>query len=210
MTAPCDMIELHEAYRRGDLEAVKAMLGDPPDFPNCPGPYGVGEIVLEYAIYHSPLGFIRKLLELGADPNYQDRAGFPSLIAALSCGERQDMCDILELLLTHGADIQQRGVERLHPAPLCREPRGREGDRALAAPRRRSGRAHPDRPLRDAVGGGGDPRAQRCGRRAEGGRRGIGGHTRPLAANRRRPRRRARAADRRMAPILCNKSGILL
>ena len=34
MTAPCDMIELHEAYARGDLETVKAMLGDPPDFPN--------------------------------------------------------------------------------------------------------------------------------------------------------------------------------
>jgi len=115
MTAPCDMIELHEAYKRGDLAAVRAMLGDPPDFPNCPGPYGVGEIVLEYAIYHSPIGFIRRLLELGADPNYEDRAGFPSLIAALSCGERKDMCEILELLLAHGADIQQRGMNDYTP-----------------------------------------------------------------------------------------------
>jgi hypothetical protein len=49
------MIELHEAYVRGDLAAVKDLLGDPPDFPNCRGPYGVGEIILEYAIYHSPL-----------------------------------------------------------------------------------------------------------------------------------------------------------
>jgi len=115
MTAPCDMIELHEAYTRGDLETVKAMLGDPPDFPNCPGPYGVGEIILEYAIYHSPIGFIRRLLELGADLNYRDHAGFPSLIAALSCGARKDMCDILELLLAFGADIQQRGVNDYTP-----------------------------------------------------------------------------------------------
>jgi ankyrin repeat protein len=109
------MIELHEAYKRGDLETVKALLGDPPDFPNCHGPYGAGEIVLEYAIYHSPLGFIRRLLELGADPNYQDHAGFPSIIAALSCGERPDMCDIVELLLAHGADIQQRGFNDYTP-----------------------------------------------------------------------------------------------
>lgn len=115
MTAPCDMLELHEAYKRGDLEAVKALLGDPPDFPNCPGPFGAGEIILEYAIYHSPLFFIRRLLELGADPNYTDHAGFPSLIAALSCGERKDLCEILELLLAHGADIQQRGVNDYTP-----------------------------------------------------------------------------------------------
>jgi ankyrin repeat protein len=115
MTAPCDMIELHEAYKRGDLEAVRAMLGDPPDFPNCPGPYGAGEIILEYAIYHSPIGFIRRLLELGADPNYQDHAGFPSLIAALSCGDRGDRYVILELLLDFGADIQQRGINDYPP-----------------------------------------------------------------------------------------------
>ena len=104
-----DAIVLHKAYQRGDLAAVKAGLGNPPDFPNCRGPVAVGEIVLEYAIYHSPLAFIRTLLELGADPNYGDHAGFPSLIAALTCADRADMYDILELLLAHGADIQQRG-----------------------------------------------------------------------------------------------------
>ena len=104
-----ELIALHNAYKRGDLAAVKAGLGDPPDFPNCRGPAGVGEIVLEYAIYHSPLAFIRTLLDLGADPNYGDHAGFPSLIATLTCGDRDDMYDILELLLAHGADIQQRG-----------------------------------------------------------------------------------------------------
>jgi len=100
---------IHDAYKRGDLEALKTLLGDPPDFPNCQGPDGVGEIILEYAIYHSPLSFIRKLLELGADPNYGDHAGFPSLIATLSSSDRPDMYEILELLLSFGADIQQRG-----------------------------------------------------------------------------------------------------
>ncbi len=98
-----------DAYKRGDVEALKTLLGNPPDFPNCQGPPGMGEIILEYAIYHSPLFFIRELLELGADPNYGDHAGFPSLIATLSSSDRPDMYEILELLLSFGADIQQRG-----------------------------------------------------------------------------------------------------
>ena len=103
-----ELIALHQAFERGDLEAVKAGLGNPPDFPNCRGPVAVGEIVLEYAIYHSPLAFIRTLLELGADPNYGDHAGFSSLIAALTCADRDDMYDILELLLSHGANPTAR------------------------------------------------------------------------------------------------------
>ena len=93
----CDSLKIHQAYKEGDLEVLKALLGDPPDFPNCRGPAGVGEIILEYAIYHGPLPFIRRLLELGADPNYGDHAGFPSLIATLSCQERPDRHAILEL-----------------------------------------------------------------------------------------------------------------
>jgi ankyrin repeat protein len=101
-------IGIHEAYVRGDLESLKRLLGDPPDFPNCRGPAGVGEIVLEYAIYWSPLPFIKQLLELGANPNYDEHAGFPSLIASLST-QRPDKHAIVELLLAFGADIQQRG-----------------------------------------------------------------------------------------------------
>ena len=110
-----DPLAIHEAYRRGDLDALRAALGDPPDFPNCRGPAGCGEIVLEYAIYHGPLPFIRALLDLGADPDYEDHAGFPSLIAALSARDRADRYEILELLLAHGADIRQRGVNDYTP-----------------------------------------------------------------------------------------------
>ncbi|MBZ5543091.1 MAG: ankyrin repeat domain-containing protein [Acidobacteriia bacterium] len=107
-------IAIHEAYVRGDLETLKKLLGNPPNFPNCRGPRGVGEIILEYAICWSPLPFIRTLLELGANPNYGDHAGFPSLIAALST-QREDKSEIVELLLSFGADIQQRGVNGYTP-----------------------------------------------------------------------------------------------
>ena len=109
-----EAVELHEAYRRGDLAALKRLLGDRPDFPNCRGPAGVGEIILEYAIHHSPLAFIRTLLELGTDPNYRDHAGFPALIAAL-CTDRTDRYEIIELLLGLGADIQARGINDWTP-----------------------------------------------------------------------------------------------
>jgi uncharacterized protein len=110
----CDEISIHEAYKRGDLDALKTLIGNPPDFPNCRGPLGVGKIVLEYAIYHSPPSFVRALLELGADPNYADHAGFPSLIAALST-ERPERYEILELLLSFGAHVEQRGVNDYSP-----------------------------------------------------------------------------------------------
>ena len=79
-----------EAYKAGDLAALRTALGNPPDFPNCIQPFelAVGDYPLEYAIYWSPLRFIETLLALGADPNTPDPAGFPSLIAALTSGRR--------------------------------------------------------------------------------------------------------------------------
>jgi len=109
-----DAIAVHEAYRKGDLAALKAALGDPPDFPNGRNPPGFEAGGLEYAIYHSPLAFIRTLLELGAEPNYPNHAGFPALIAALSAG-RLDRLAIVELLLAHGAEIEQRGINDYTP-----------------------------------------------------------------------------------------------
>jgi hypothetical protein len=94
MTGP---LAFDRAFRRGDLAAVRAALGDPEGFPNCrlPGTHGS---VLEYAVYHSPLAFIRRLLEIGATPVYEDHAGFPPLIAALST-DRADKYEIIEALL---------------------------------------------------------------------------------------------------------------
>jgi ankyrin repeat protein len=108
-TAMHSAIELHEAYVRGDLAAVRRLLDDPADFPNCRGVGTAGEVPLEYAIYWSSLAFVKELLEMGANTNYDDHAGFPSLIAALSAERRTDKLDLLELLLAHGANIQQRG-----------------------------------------------------------------------------------------------------
>ena len=54
------------------------------------------------------------MLDLGADPNYEDHAGFPSLIATIST-ERPDKYELVELLLSGGAEIQQRGVNHYTP-----------------------------------------------------------------------------------------------
>ncbi len=105
----------------GDLSALKAALGDSPGFPNDPLPldvFGPAGTVLELAIYRSPLSLIRQLLEIGADPNppAHMHAGFPPLHAALTSltpaagsQTRADVPDLLRLLLSHGADPNQRG-----------------------------------------------------------------------------------------------------
>lgn len=104
------------AFRAGDLAALRASVDDPGCVPNGPMPLAIGSC-LEYAIYHSPLPFIRTLLEIGADPVPADHIGFPPLIAALSCSRpqpgspgRHDMLEILKLLLAFGADPGQRGI----------------------------------------------------------------------------------------------------
>jgi ankyrin repeat protein len=110
-----DSTAIAAAYRDGDLEGLKAALGHPPDFPNCGNPAGMGGgTCLEYALYHSPVAFVRTLLELGADPNYPDAAGFPSLLAALSSG-RADALERVALLLDAGADIGQHGLNDWTP-----------------------------------------------------------------------------------------------
>lgn len=104
------------AFRAGDLAALRAAVDDPDLVPNGPMPLAIGPC-LEYAIYHSPIEFIRTLLECGADPNPEHHAGFPPLIAALSCSHshsgspsRPDVLEILGLLLAFGADPNQRGL----------------------------------------------------------------------------------------------------
>jgi uncharacterized protein len=113
--------QVDAAFKAGDVEALRAALGDPDGFPNVEGPAGLG-FCLTYAIYHSPLAFIRTLLEMGADPNADEGDGFPPLIAALSATTdvagfvgRTDVPDILRLLLAAGADVHQRGVNDYTP-----------------------------------------------------------------------------------------------
>lgn len=106
----------HEAFLQGDLDALRSLIGNPPDFPNTPLPrlWGLGDSCLGYAIYHSPFPFIETLLKAGADPNYEAEDGFPSLIAALS-SDRPDIGAMIQLLVGHGADVQQRGVNDWTP-----------------------------------------------------------------------------------------------
>src|SRR3982750_2727168 len=81
---------------------------------------------LVYAIYHSPLSFVGKLLELGADPNGPVNDGFPPLMAVLTCARdqpgtkrRNDVHEILRLLLSYGADPNGRGINDWTPLHLA-------------------------------------------------------------------------------------------
>lgn len=108
--------KIDAAFRAGDLAALRAAVDDPASVPNGPMPLTIGSC-LEYAIYHSPLPFIRALLEIGAEPNPAYLTGFPPLIAALSCSRprpgspgRADVLEILKLLLAFKSDPNQRGI----------------------------------------------------------------------------------------------------
>lgn len=100
------------AFAAGDLAALRAAVDDPAAVPNGVMPLSAGTCLV-YAIYHSPIAFIRELLAMGADPG----AGFPPLIAALSkthphpgSPARDDVAAVLELLLAFGANPNQRGL----------------------------------------------------------------------------------------------------
>lgn len=103
---------LHEAYVHGDLAALRLALGEPDDFPRTLSE--CGESCLTYALYHSPIGLVRQLLELGADPNENPGDGFPPLFCALG-SNHEDREERVALLLDFGADVQQRGVNDYTP-----------------------------------------------------------------------------------------------
>ena len=123
--------QIDDAFRKGDLEALRAAVDDSSSIPNGRVPITIGSCLV-YAIYHSPLAFIRTLLDIGADPNAPANDGFPPLIAALSCARdvpgstrRADVDDVLRLLLSSGADPNQRGINdytALHMAVAERQP----------------------------------------------------------------------------------------
>jgi ankyrin repeat protein len=68
-----------------------------------------GDRPLITALQLSPLSFVGRLLELGADPNYDAPDGFPPLIAVIDV-DRPDKIEAMRLLLDHGADVGQRGI----------------------------------------------------------------------------------------------------
>ena len=74
--------KIDAAFRAGDLAALRAAVDDPASVPNGPMPLTIGSC-LEYAIYHSPLPFIRTLLEIGADPNPADHRRISALDRSL-------------------------------------------------------------------------------------------------------------------------------
>ncbi|HEX6590066.1 MAG TPA: ankyrin repeat domain-containing protein [Longimicrobiales bacterium] len=113
-TSTSDTMAMHDAFVRGELDGLRRALGEPSDFPNTRLPLALGDDCLGYAIAHSPLVFIRSLIDAGADVNRPDDGGFPSLLAALSTG-RADRHEILRLLLERGADVAQRGVNDYTP-----------------------------------------------------------------------------------------------
>ena len=119
------------AFREGNLDALRQAVEDPAIVPNGQMPDTIGPCLV-YAIYHSPLPFIRTLLEMGADPNAPVDDGFPPLIAALSTAReaqgstgRTDVDDVIRLLLSFGTDPNQRGINDytpLHMAVAERQP----------------------------------------------------------------------------------------
>jgi hypothetical protein len=116
---------IDEAFRKGDLEALRSAVEDPALVPNGRMPDTIGSCLV-YAIYHSPRAFIRTLLELGADPNAPADDGFPPLIAALSSGQettgairRTDVDEIVRLLVASGADPNQRGINDYTPLHMA-------------------------------------------------------------------------------------------
>lgn len=113
------------AFRSGDLARLRAAVDDPASIPNGPMPLTIGPCLV-YAIYHSPLSFIRALLAIGADPNPAVNDGFPPLIAALSCSRpqpgspgRSDTLEIVKLLLTFDSDPNSRGINDYTPLHMA-------------------------------------------------------------------------------------------
>ena len=108
-------IAIDGAFKAGDFECLGKALGGSTRWfdERMPFELGLGH-PLEYAIYWSPATFITVLLDAGSNPNYEDAAGFPSIIAALST-ERPDRLDVVHVLLAHGADPNMRGVNDWTP-----------------------------------------------------------------------------------------------
>lgn len=101
------MRAIEAAATAGDVAALRKAFGNAAGFPNVRDE--CGETCLEYAIYDGPVSLVRALLELGADPNYGDHAGFPALFAAID-RTAPGRHEVLALLLAAGANVHERGL----------------------------------------------------------------------------------------------------
>ena len=124
---------IDQAFKAGDLEGLGRALGDSPGWADATMPFefGLGH-PLEYAIYWSPLAFVGELIAAGSNPNYDDRGGFPALIAALAT-DRPDRLQLLGLLLERGADPNRRGVNDWTPLHYALNRRDLDAARLLLA-----------------------------------------------------------------------------
>jgi ankyrin repeat protein len=113
-------LRIEAAVVSGDVDALRDMFGGDPAFPNVRDE--CGQTVLDHAIYRGPPALVRALLDLGADPNYADAGGFPSLFAAVDRAT-DDRYEVLALLLAAGASVAQRGTNDYTPLhyAACRD-----------------------------------------------------------------------------------------
>jgi ankyrin repeat protein len=119
------VMAIDAAFRAGDYNALLASVDDSAVVPNGVMPLAIGPC-LTYAIYHSPLSFVRELLDRGADPDQSDGDGYPPLLAALSTlssqhgsRTRSDVPALLATLLDHGADPDIRGINDWTPLHMA-------------------------------------------------------------------------------------------
>jgi ankyrin repeat protein len=125
---------LNSAYKAGDLTELQTVLGWPESFPNSLQPFELasGDWPLVTAINLSPLPFIRQLLDLGADPNFEALDGFPSLMVAIDAN-RTDRSEVITMLLHYGAQTTQRGINDWTPLHYAVARRNLDAVRLLIA-----------------------------------------------------------------------------
>ena len=110
-------MDLEAALTAGDLTQIRACFSDDAGFPDVHDRL-TWTPLLELAINWSPLQTIEKLLESGASPNYEAADGYPSVYAALDSG-RPDRLALVELLIGHGARVNDRGINGHTPLHLA-------------------------------------------------------------------------------------------
>ena len=95
--------EIHEAAKKGDIPALKAILERNPEQINAPGENGRSP--LQEALWAKQGGAARFLIEAGADVNWKDSEGFVPLGFACAVGDVATAA----LLIDHGAKIDAAG-----------------------------------------------------------------------------------------------------